>query len=531
MSTAEPKHQLQELSLENNSPQQTIPQVQKYQELKTKNIPELMLKLHNIYGDDNLSYVNRTFENLISCQQHQSFNFYKCEWCGYPIYHRIPCTSFFCDICRKKIANRLKQKLLNYVWNVPHRFCVFTLPPEIQEICSSWISSLYNIDDEANFERLRKYERKLDRECSRLSFYITGNTLYKYREEKLKKHYKYNFFKNNLATNLVYKSVNGAIQEYFDRRNLEVGFIMYPHTESTFDLTWFFHLNVLISTRGLRKSSKFTNFNKETNQRILPNHQAKYQTINTDFIDYDDIKQIYLKHLSRNFKVKIKKNKGNPIHFEGKLYPKQISKNLVGYCRKLLLKSEHIEKSNLSSITLRRWNTKNKRYESFNLSWNEFYNRCIQHIPPKFTRTIRIYGLYSHANKKRYFLTPVIKYIEKEIKCRECGSKGRLMFSVSRGQLVKIEEYYLYFNFKKILFMLDMKDFDIGDFLNLYALKDGYYVIKAKKDQARIGLACPIELYPVNFTNDDEFGIERYHAAKLECPNKWHIGEKPKWLN
>lgn len=450
------------------TPQQTFQQFQDHQELKTKSIPELMLKLYNIYGDESLPHIKRTFNNLISCQHHRNFNFYSCEWCGEKIFHRIPCTSFFCDDCRRKLGERLKQRLLTYIWNIPHRFAVFTLPPEIQALCTGWSSYLFT-----------------------------------------KK-------KFNLATNLVYKSVNDSIKEYFLNKNLEVGFIIYPHTERTFDLTWFFHLNVLISTRGLRKSSKFTNFNKKTNKRILPNYQAKYQTIDTSFINYDEIKKIYLKHLSQNFKVKIKKNKGNPIHFEGKLYPKQISQHLFGYVRKLLLKSEHIEKSTPSSITLRRWNIKNKRYGSFTLSWKEFFERCIQHIPPKFTRTIRIYGLYSHANKKRYFLTPVVDHIEKQIKCRVCGCNARLMYSVSRGQIVKIEQYYLLFNFKKILFMLDMKDFDFRKFLEMYALKEGFYVMKAKKDQARIGLECPLELYPVNFTNEDDFGIEKYKREQLK---------------
>ncbi|GAI15316.1 unnamed protein product, partial [marine sediment metagenome] len=179
MATSEPRNL--NFSSPSLTPQQTFTQVQEHQELQTKYIPELMLKLHNIYGDNNLSFVERTFENLISCQRHQNFNFYKCEWCGDNIYHRIPCTSFFCDTCRRKLADRLKQKLLTYIWNIPHRFCVFTLPPEIQEICKGWSS--------------------------------------------------YVFIKNKftLATNLVYKSVNDAIKEYFNKRNLEVGFIMYPH--------------------------------------------------------------------------------------------------------------------------------------------------------------------------------------------------------------------------------------------------------------------------------------------------------------
>lgn len=444
------------------TPQQTFKQVQQHQEVKTKYIPELLLKLYNIYGDNNLSHQRRTFENLISCQRQQNFNFYNCERCFSPHFHRIPCTSFFCDTCRKILANRLKQKLLTYIWNTNHRFCVFTLPPEIQEICKGWTSYLF-----------------------------INN-------------------KFTLATNLVYKSVSDTIKEYFAKRNKEVGFIIYPHTEHTFNLDWFFHLNILISTRGLRKSSKFTNFDKKTNKRILPNYQAKYQTLETFFIDYDAIKEIYLKHLSRNFKVKIKRNAGNPIHFGEELKPKAISNNLFGYVRKLLLKSKHIKNIDNSTITLKRWNTKNKRYESFNLSHKQFYNRCVQHIPPKFMRTIRLYGLYSQANKKRYFLTPVIEYIEKQIKCSECGSNLRLMYSVSRGQIVKIDEYYLCNNFKKILLMLDMKDFDIGDFFNLYTLKEGFYILKAKKDEARIGIECPLEFYPVKFSNEDDFGIEKY---------------------
>ncbi|MBA7493884.1 hypothetical protein ES702_04449 [subsurface metagenome] len=463
MATAEPKI-LNFSSGNSNSPQKTFEQFLVHQKLGTKYIPELMLKLHEIYGDDCQIHVKRTFENLISCQAHQNFNFYVCEWCGNNIYHRIPCTSFFCDRCRTKLAARLKEKLLTYIWDIPHRFSVFTLPPEIQDLCQGWTS------------------------------YI----LKRNKKQAIKFH---------LATDLIYKSVGETVKEYFSNKGLEVGFIMYPHTESTYDLSWFFHLNVLISTRGLRKSSKFTNFNKETNKRIFPNHQAIYQTVNTSYIDYDEIKKIYLKNLSKNFKVKIMSREGNPIHFEGKLYPKQISKNLFGYVRKLLFRSKHIEKSTTSSITLRRWNTTNERYESFDLSWENFYKRCIQHIPPKFTRTIRIYGLYSHANKKRYFLTPVIETIEKKIKCRVCGSNGRLMYSVSRGQFIKIDEIYFLMNLKKILCMLDMKDFD---FLDHYSLKDGFYVIKAKKDRSRIGLECPIELYPINFTNEDDFGIERY---------------------
>ena len=480
MATCEPKYQTPQNFRDSKTPQQTFQQFEEHQELKTKYIPELMLKLHYLYGDENLPYVKRTFENLISCQHHRNFNFYKCEWCGENIFHRIPCTSFFCDTCRKKLADRSKQKLLTYIWNIPHRFAVFTLPPEIQEICTGWSSYLF-----------------------------VNN-------------------KFTLATNLIYKSVNDSIKEYFNKRNLEVGFIQYPHTESTFDLTWFFHLNVLISCRGLRKSSKFTNFNKETNQRILPNHQAKYRTIDTSFIDYDEIKTIYLKHLSKNFKVKIQTPEGNPIHFvEKKLYPKEISKNLIGYVRKLLLKSEHIEKSNLSTITLKRWNTKNKRYESFTLSWKEFYERCIQHIPAKFMRTIRIYGLYSHANKKRYFLTPVEEHIVKKIECKECGANVRLMYSVSRGQIVKIEEYYLLMNFKKLLSMLDMEDFDFHKFLEMYVLKEGFYVMKAKKDQARIGLECPLELYPVNFSNEDEFGIGKYIE---KCEKERPLSQKEQML-
>lgn len=446
---------------------QTFKQVEQYQELQIKNPSELMLKLFNIYGNDNLPYVKRTFENLMACQQHKNFNFFKCDWCGAPIWKRIPCTSFFCDKCRKILANRLKEKLLTYIWNIPHRFAVFTLPPEIQDICKGWASFIFN-----------------------------------------KKGF-------NLATNLIYKSVGETIKEYFAKRDLEVGFIMYPHTESTFDLSWFFHLNVLISTRGLKKSSKFTNYNKKTNTRIIPSFQARYQTYNTYFIDYDEIKEIYLKKLSKNFKTKIKEQEGNPIHFEGKLYPKQISQNLFGYVRKLLLKEKHIIKTTASTITLKRWNKKEKRYKEFTLSWKEFYDRAIQHIPPKFMRTIRLWGSYCQSNKKRYFLEAVTTETEKKLSCKLCGASATLMYSIHRGQLIKIEEYYLLRNFKKFCCMLDMIDFNFKQFLEMYQLKDGFYVKKAKTTQA---LECPIELYPINFTNEDDLGIEKYKLSLGKSP-------------
>ncbi|GAI50875.1 unnamed protein product [marine sediment metagenome] len=89
------------------------------------------------------------------------------------------------------------------------------------------------------------------------------------------------------------------------------------------------------------------------------------------------------------------------------------------------------------------------------------------------------------------------------------------MYAVSRGQIVKIEEYYLMFNFKKLLLMLDMRDFDFRKFLEMYVLKKGFYVLKAKKDQARIGLACPLDLYPIKFTNEDDLGIEKYQNEQL----------------
>ncbi|GAI38414.1 unnamed protein product, partial [marine sediment metagenome] len=50
MATSEPRNL--NLSSLSATPQQTFKQVQQHQEVKTKLIPELMLKLYNLYGDD-----------------------------------------------------------------------------------------------------------------------------------------------------------------------------------------------------------------------------------------------------------------------------------------------------------------------------------------------------------------------------------------------------------------------------------------------------------------------------------------------
>lgn len=381
---------------------------QDYQDiLKSTNIAELLYNISFCYKIP-ISYQQLDHIALKkSCIQDGHYIIADCSYCHKRHFYKTPCNSFFCRECRNYLTSRIKRNAKKYLWSCNHFYITFTLPPEIQELVNSW--------DKIK-EKIIKISKK--------NMYSEKRIYY---------------------TDLVYKSVSEALKKYLKKHKIETGFIALPHSYGSENLNWFFHLNILISSKGFNKNNKIIDYQ----------------------INFNELRSIYKKQLHKNFKVFIKdtpqvkfaKKKGS-IYIS---YKKSI-RVLLDYFRHIPLAMHNIKKIEKGGIVYQTYKQKQNHKKPNYSSLIDFYNLVMQHIPPHNFRTVRAYGLYSnhHKRDRKYPINPPKPL--KSLKCGECDTeltKDDFVGRVHSGQLIWMNPYKVHDSsifFSKSI--LDCMDFE-----------------------------------------------------------------------
>ena len=231
-----------------------------------------------------------------------------------------------------------------------------------------------------------------------------------------------NSWQDKNAIGLIYKAVELSLSQYCKKRKEKIGFILLPHSHGSLELNWNFHLNALISSKALNQENKIIDF--KPNFKVLRN--------------------LYQKNLSKLFKtiiiskpqIKFAKDKKTKSYYIP--YKRAVSK-VLDYFRHIPLNIKNIDKITSDSITYH--TSKSKMLNKyFKVSYRDFYNLVLQHIPPPNFRSLRQAGLYSNHNKKRkQYPTSPNKKPKKELRCRVCKypiKKDNVVGLVHKGLLV-----------------------------------------------------------------------------------------------
>lgn len=379
------------------------------------------------------------FDLKISCDKGLNYRIADCHFCGKRHFLKTSCNSFFCEDCRKYITSKIKRLAKKYIWNCNHFYATFTLPPEIQEKVDRW----------------NKFFDK---------------RYYKDKEGNLR-------FSEIYYTDLVYKSVNEAIFEYCKKRDLETGFILMPHSYGSLKLNFFFHLNVLISSKAIRvnpdkkiKTQRryFQNRKLKTEKisllgfrRIFGDDYSNFNSKKLNYqFDYNELRKIYKEKLERNFNVTIKDipqirfaKRKKSIYIS---YKKSINK-VLNYFRHIPLNLKNIIKIENGYIYYQTSKAKEKK-KIYKKPFKEFFYLIMQHIPPSNFRAVRQYGLYSNKNKKRLQYPTSPPKQKQSFRCDDCKTtltKRNFIGLVHCGNLVWINS-----ELKNNTSILDCKDFD-----------------------------------------------------------------------
>lgn len=428
---------------EENSRLQTY-QLQDYEKIvKSENLANLLYNIASGYGVA-LSPLHLKHLSLkFSCDQD---GFYIVADCPNPScktrhFYRTPCNSFFCEPCKKYLNARIKRNAKKYLWNCNHFFATFTLPPEIQRLVTSW-DKVYKI--KISKKKIKSPEEFKDK--------------YIFSEKKI-------YF-----VDLVYKAVNSTIKIYCKKYNILSGYIILPHSYGSNNLNWFFHPNVLISSKGFRinPDKKYLNF------RFI--FGDDYSLFNKRIIDYrfnyNELRTIYEQQLKKVFEVNYIKDTPQ-IKFADKRikgirkktiyisYKKSI-KIILDYFRNIPINMKNIIDLSMGRVT----------YQTFKaripnrIPMIDFLNLIMQHIPPYNFRTLRAYDLYSNHNKMshRYPKSPP-KPI-KNLECDMCNTeinKDDFVARIQAGNVIwinplKIDNASKYWLSQKSI--LDLKDLD-----------------------------------------------------------------------
>ena len=242
-----------------------------------------------------------------------------------------------------------------------------------------------------------------------------------------------------LIYTMLMKSASEAFKEWFMAKwKIEPGIMVVLHTFGD-DKKYHVHVHMIITAGGI---------NKQT---------GKYKEIDTKkwFVDYswfcnNKFRPIFEKQLKRSYKNgKLQHNFSAKDEFEAFL-EKQNNKKWRMHIEEPLSNTEHIVKyigrytkrACLSEYKITNiegeyisfeckdyknsTDKKNPKIQELKFHYSEFFPRLLQHVPEKYFRTVRYYGLYHHMDKN----------VPKELRKTENQLK-----EIKEKELVELEKY------------------------------------------------------------------------------------------
>lgn len=284
------------------------------------------------------------FENvskMVSCGDfNNGFKLYGCESCGK--FHKVAftCKSRFCTSCGNQYSKIRSTKMSFKLIHTTHRHCVFTIPEEL-----------------------------------RVYFRMNRNLL-----------------------NCLFHSVRDVILRMFSKmsksENFTPGFVCVLHTFGR-SLQWNPHIHVLLSEGATGNSTVWRKV-KHFNYEFL---RKSFQTVLLNALE---------KHIGSSFKkVKssIYKNSQNGFYVYAKPMPKQSSVNDVikyigRYLGRPVIATSRIDNYDGENVTFHYNRHEDDLYVEETIPATEFIKRLIIHIPDKFFRMVRYYGVYAKKHKQ-----------------------------------------------------------------------------------------------------------------------------------
>ena len=335
------------------------------------------------------------FYRKASCNKNDYYAVFECIDCHKLHWARLPCNSFFCEKCHGYLVKRAQSSLAGYLWNVRHRYIVFTTPPEVRS--------------------------KLNWGTMHWFYKVVYKTL---------TYYFNHYYKKTKTTN----TTRGK------SRKVNVGMMAVLHSYGSQDMEWKPHLNVMVTCRG---------FKEKTEQG-----ETKTFAVDTSYINYDKLREIYKRNLEYFFNVKLKDTP--QIKIDDKKYqekndrktgipPQRVISSLAQYFKKLPFKdkAEEGQKSDIinineyGSVTWTNYKRKKLKLNPITTPPTQFYNLIMQHIPPKNFRNVRLWGCYQYNHHLRKAILPLKqpKEVEQRL-CLKCKGPLELIGVVARGEVL-----------------------------------------------------------------------------------------------
>jgi len=336
------------------------------------------------------------------CIRNKYYSIFECVKCHTFHWAKLPCSSFFCEGCHEYLVKRAQSSLAGYLWNVRHRYLVFTTPPEI------W--------NKLNWGTMHWFYKVV---YKTLTYYFN------------------HYYKKNTTTN----TTTGK------SRKVSVGMMAVLHSYASKDLEWQPHMNVMITCRGFK-------------QKVVKG-EIKTFAVNTSYINYDILRDIYKRNLEYYFNVTLKHTpqiKADDKKYQEKndrktgIPPQRVISSLAQYFKKLPFrdkakdkeKSDIITVDGVGNITWTNYKRKKLKLDPITTPPIKFYNLIMQHIPPKNFRNVRLWGCYQYNHHLRKAIPPLKKpTAEKERLCLVCQNPLELKGVVCAG-----ETLFPIFNYK-----------------------------------------------------------------------------------
>lgn len=278
---------------------------------------------------------------------------YGCGKCGHLKFVPFRCHSRFCPSCGNMYSIDRTTSMSFRIIDVPHRHCVFTIAEELRPF----------------------------------------------------------FLEDRSLLNCLFSAVRSVILRMFYKLNKSLqftpGFICVLHTFGR-DLKWNPHIHCLISEGGLGNNNTWRSVN-HFNFRLLRNsfQTALLNELHARIGDpFRKTKASCYRNQKNGFYVYAKPNKCDP---------KTVTKYIGRYLGRPVIATSRIDQYDGDFVTFHYNRHEDDVLVTEKVPVMDFIKRLIRHIPEKYFKMIRYYGLYARPYKKIRLLRPAISKEKRKI--------------------------------------------------------------------------------------------------------------------
>lgn len=286
--------------------------------------------------------VIKEVEKMVNCRElNQGYTEYHCPECGEKKFVAFTCKSRLCTSCGKIATEEWIEEVAKEMLEVPHRHIVFTIPEGMRNI----------------------------------------------------------FLKDRDLLKILSDSAAETIQSYFWERSKKQkptpGIICVIHTFGR-DLKWNPHVHALVTEGVLRKDKtwkeiKYFHYEmlrKRWQHVLLKNIKKKYK---------DDVQ--IKKMINHYYKTN---EQGFYVHAKNRMRSARgVAKYIGRYVSRPAIAESRIVKYDGENVTFWYERHENSEKVEVTLPVLEFIGKVVRHVPERYFKMVRYYGIYSRKNKRK----------------------------------------------------------------------------------------------------------------------------------